>query len=210
MLPTRFSEYMDDPFYDLMGALSPVELERGIHGDVVNVVIEAVVEEDGCICCVVDVDGALVVDAVGVDVDAALVVDDVSVGDVIGVSEVDVVGRGVGGAIVVGRTRVIRSAATIPRMATKPKPMSTRKAIWILLNIKSLLNSLIARAYATSKSVVTFGGLVTSFHSPAFIGDQKTLCQLENPALDTIGLCLSLQSVQIAKSHCQYKYCLVE
>ena len=191
---------MDGPFYDLMGARSPVELKRGIHGDVVNVVIEPVVEEDGCICCVVDVDGALVVDAVGVDVDAALVVDDVSVGDVIGVSEVDVVGRGVGGAIVVGRTRVIRSAATIPRMATKPKPMSTRKAIWILLNIKSLLNSLIARAYATSKSVVTFGGLVTSFHSPAFIGDQKTLCQLENPALDTIGLCLSLQSVQIAKS----------
>ena len=201
---------MDGPFYDLMGARSPVELKRGIHGDVVNVVIEPVVEEDGCICCVVDVDGALVVDAVGVDVDAALVVDDVSVGDVIGVSEVDVVGRGVGGAIVVGRTRVIRSAVMIPRMATKPKPMSTRKAIWILLNIKSLLNSLIARAYATSKSVVTFGGLVTSFHSPAFIGDQKTLCQLENPALDTIGLCLSLQSVQIAKSHCQYKYCLVE
>ena len=201
---------MDGPFYDLMGARSPVELKRGIHGDVVNVVIEPVVEEDGCICCVVDVDGALVVDAVGVDVDAALVADDVSVGDVIGVSEVDVVGRGVGGAIVVGRTRVIRSAVMIPRMATKPKPMSTRKAIWILLNIKSLLNSLIARAYATSKSVVTFGGLVTSFHSPAFIGDQKTLCQLENPALDTIGLCLSLQSVQIAKSHCQYKYCLVE
>ena len=201
---------MDGPFYDLMGARSPVELKRGIHGDVVNVVIEPVVEEDGCICCVVDVDGALVVDAVGVDVDAALVVDDVSVGDVIGVSEVDVVGRGVGGAIVVGRTRVIRSTVMIPRMATKPKPMSTRKAIWILLNIKSLLNSLIALAYATSKSVVTFGGLVTSFHSPAFIGDQKTLCQLENPALDTIGLCLSLQSVQIAKSHCQYKYCLVE
>ena len=161
---------MDGPFYDLMGARSPVELKRGIHGDVVNVVIEPVVEEDGCICCVVDVDGALVVDAVGVDVDAALVVDDVSVGDVIGVSEVDVVGRGVGGAIVVGRTRVIRSAVMIPRMATKPKPMSTRKAIWILLNIKSLLNSLIALAYATSKSVVTFGGLVTtatSFHSDA-------------------------------------------
>ena len=209
---------MDGPFYDLLGALSPVELKRGIHGDVVNVVIEAVVEEDGCICCVVDVDGALVVDAVGVNVDAALVVDDDGVGDVIGVSEVDVVGvnvvgRGVGGAIVVGRTRVIRSAVMIPRMATKPKPMSTRKAIWILLNIKSLLNSLIALAYATSKSVVTFGGLVTtatSFHSTAFIGDQKTLCQLENPALDTIGLCLSLLSVQIAKSYCQYKYCLVE
>ena len=144
--PSHLTEYMDGPFYDLMGALSPVELERGIHGDVVNVVIEAVVEEDGCICCVVEVDGALVVDAVGVDVDAALVV-----GDVIGVSEVDVVGvnvvgRGVGGAIVVGRTRVIRSAAMIPRMATKPKQMSTRKAIWILLNIKSLLNSLIALA----------------------------------------------------------------
>ena len=139
---------MDGPFYDLMGALSPVELERGIHGDVV--VIEAVVEGDG-ICCVVDLDGALVVDAVGVDVDAALVVDDVNVGDVIGVSEddvvgVNVVGRGVGGAIVVGRTRVIRSEAMIPRMVTKPKPMSTRKAIWILLNIKSLLNSIIALA----------------------------------------------------------------
>ena len=168
--PSHLTEYMDGPFYDLMGALSPVELKRGIHGDVVNVVIEAVVDEDGCICCVGDVDGALVVDAVGVDVDATLVVDDVGVGDVIGVSEVDVVGRGVGGAIVAGRTRVIRSAAMIPRMATKPKPMSTRKAIWILLNIKSLLNSLIARVYATSKSVVTFGGLVTtatSFHSDA-------------------------------------------
>ena len=204
---------MDGPFYDLMGALSPVELERGIHGDVVNVVIEAVVEGDGCICCVVDVDGALVVDAVVVDVDAALVV-----GDVIGVSVVDVVGvnvvgRGVGGAIVVGRTRVTRSAAMIPRMVTEPKPMSTRRAIWILLNIKSLLNSLIALAYATSKSVVTFGGLVTtatSFHSTAFIGDQLSLCQLEKLALDTIGHCFSLLSVQIAKSYCQYKYYLVE
>ena len=120
--------------YDLV--LSPVELEIGMSGDVVTVVIEAVVHGgvDGGVWCVGDVDVVVLLLS---DVVEVLFV------DVVGVE--GVVGLGVGATIVVGEeTRT--STKMTPKTAKKAKPRRSRKPIWILRSIKSFLYSLIALA----------------------------------------------------------------
>ena len=130
--------------YDLV--LSPVELEIGMSGDVVTVVIEAVVhgDVDGGVWGVGDVDVVVlllsdVVEVLFVDV----VGEDVVGEDVVGVE--GVVGLGVGATIVVGEATRTSTKMT-PKTAKKAKTRRSRKPICILRSIKSFLYSLIALA----------------------------------------------------------------